>query len=951
MSEEKEKFAGSIRQLIPVNEFSPQIQNEFINKSVLLEIRKRKFIFNQGDRDEFSFYLLDGDIEFYADKRLQSEIKGGTDRAKYAMAQLQPRQFSARAKTNCTILRIRRDSVDQLHVLQGESSTNNEDMEEGADVDITTVDFSEDEGVDWMTRMFQSELFSRLPTANIHGLFALLTPLELKAGDVVFNQGDPGECYYIVQEGQCQVSRKPPSGGKDVNLAVLKPGDSFGEESLITDTPRNATVSMLTDGIIMELSKDDFINLIKKPVLHSVSYGEATALVETGSHRWLDVRFKKEHEDSSIPGSLNIPLNMLRMEMENLDRETGYIVYCDTGGRSSTGAFLLTEGGYNACYLEGGLVNCPQAAKPSDVAPIKERKQPPPEEQKKKATVEKRAAKVAEDEELDLDVKSSILETELARTNIKLEDLEKNKLEGKNFSEQEVQKEVERRLKEERAKIEEAKKAAEQEARKLREVEEAKIKKMQEEAAKRLEAEKKRLEKVYSRNAEEMEKLQKMKEEAENKLNAEKVRLEKQAEESRKKLEDAERLKKDLEQSKQSLEGESMQSKKEREEVELKLKEAERLKQELEKSKQLFEEETKKRIHEQQEETERLKKELEQSKQTLEGESIQSKKEREEAQLKLQEAERLKQELEKSKQLLEEETKKKLQEQQEEARKKIEEAEKIKKDLEQARHKLESDALRKQKEQEEMEEKIQAKAREKLEIERRKLAEEYARSQEELEQARKERAAAEAARRAAKEEAAKIIEEFKQKHAEDKAKEEERIKIERMKLEEEQRKIQQSMEEIQKARQDAEKERQRAIREVEELKLKQEQQKAVQDSATQAALAKELKDAEDKISKANREIEKAEKAAIKADEAVKLNKEDLMKQLVIEDEVKKQLAEDLEDFRKEQETKEESVVDVASQMEHMKRIRMKAEEAKKAANQATADLLSDIESQLGSGEG
>ena len=886
MSVEKEKFAGLIRQLIPVNEFSSQIQNEFINKSELLEIRKRKFIFNQGDRDEFSFYLLEGEIEFYADKQLQSEIKGGTDRAKYAMAQLQPRQFSAKAKTNCVVLRIRRDSVDQLHVLQGESSVNNDVVEAGGEVDITTVDFSEDEGVDWMTRMFQSELFSKLPTANIHGLFALLTPLELKKGDKVFSQGEPGECYYIVQEGQCQVSRKPPSGGKEVNLAVLKPGDSFGEESLITDTPRNATVSMLTDGIVMQLSKDDFINLIKKPVLQSISYGEATELVAAGSHRWLDVRFKKEYEDSSIPGSINIPLNALRMEMGKLDQEIGYIAYCDTGGRSSSGAFLLTEGGFNASYLEGGLVNCPQAAKVSDIAPVKEQKQPPPKKTEKKATEKKPAEAEAEEEELDPDVKSSFLEAELARTNMELEDLEKKKLEGKNISEQEMQKEVERRLKEERAKIEEAKKAAEEESRKLRETEEAKFKKMQDDAAKRLQEEKKRLEQVYSRNAEEMEKLQKMKEEAEQQLMAEKAKLEKQAEESRKQLEEAEQLKKELEQSKQS----------------------------------------------------------------MEGESEKRKKEHEEAQLKLEEAQRLKQEVEKSKQLLEEETQKKIREQQEEARKKIKEAEKIKQDLEQAKQKLESETLKKQKEQEVMAEKIQAKAREKLEIERRKLAEEYARSQEELEQARKERAAAEAARKAAKDEAAKIIEEFKQKHAEDKAQEEERIKQERMKLEEEQRKIQQSMEEIQKAREDAEKERQRAMREVEELKERQEQQKAVQDSAAQAALAKELKDAEEKISKANRDIEKAEKAAIKADEADKVNKEDLMKQLVIEEEVKKQLAEDLEDFRKEHEEEEKAFVNVASQMEHMKRIRMKAEEAKNAAKKATDDLLSDIESQLGSGD-
>jgi hypothetical protein len=42
---------------------------------------------------------------------------------------------------------------------------------------------------------------------------------------------------------------------------------------------------------------------------------------------------------------------------------------------------------------------------------------------------------------------------------------------------------------------------------------------------------------------------------------------------------------------------------------------------------------------------------------------------------------------------------------------------------------------------------------------------------------------------------------------------------------------------------------------------------------------------------------------------------------------------------------------MASQMEHMKRIRMKADEAKNAAQQANVDLLSEIESQLGSGDG
>ena len=886
MSDDKEKYAGLIRQLIPVNELPPQIQNEFINKAELLSIRKRKFIFNQGDRDEYSFYLLEGEIEFYADKHLQSEIKGATDRAKYAMAQLQPRQFSAKAKSNCVVLRILRNSVDQLLVLQGQSSGGDEDGLRSDNVDVTTVDFSEDEGVDWMTRMFQSELFSRLPTANIHALFALLTPLELKTGDVVVKQGEPGECYYIIQEGQLQVSRIPPSGGKEVNLAVLHPGDSFGEEALIADTTRNATVSMLTDGIVMELSKDDFINLVKKPALQSVSYGEAVGLIEAGNYRWLDVRFKKEHEDSAIEGSINIPLNILRMQMEKLDREVNYIVYCDTSGRSSTGAFLLTEQGFNACFLEGGLVNCPQISTSPVSAPA-DQKQPPPKEAGKEPVPEKPEAEEQE-EDLDPDVQSSILEAELARTNMEIEEVEKARLETKNKSEQEMQEEIERRLKGERAKIEEAKKAADIESKKLKEREEAKFKKMQEQGAKRLKAEKERLEKVYSRNAEEMEKLQKMKEDATKQLNAERAKLEKQAEESRKQLEEAERLKKELEESKRNREAEAL-----------------------------------KRAEEQ----------------------------KEEAQKKLEEAESLKMEMEESRRKLEEETERKIQEQNEEANKKIAEAEKIKLELEQARENLEKEREKKEKEQEEQARAIQAKAKAKLEAERKKLAEEYAKTQEELELARKERAAAEAARRAAKDEAAKIIEEFKQKHEKDRELEEEKIKQERLKLEEEQRKIQQSMEEINKSREEAEVAKRKALEEMEELKARQAEQLASADKAAQKAMEKELKVAEDKVNEANKEIAQVEKAANEADAANKLNKEDLMKQLVIEEEVRKQLEEDLQDFREEHEEKEKDFVNISSQMEQMKRIKEKAMAAKQAAKQKNVDMLSEIEAQLGSEDG
>ena len=71
--------------------------------------------------------------------------------------------------------------------------------------------------------------------------------------------------------------------------------------------------------------------------------------------KWLDVRLESEHSNSGIPGSINIPLFMLRLKADTLDTDIPYVVYCDTGRRSSAAAFLLSERGFQAHVLQGGI--------------------------------------------------------------------------------------------------------------------------------------------------------------------------------------------------------------------------------------------------------------------------------------------------------------------------------------------------------------------------------------------------------------------------------------------------------------------------------------------------------------------------------------------------------------------------------------------------------------------
>ncbi|MEE9551729.1 MAG: cyclic nucleotide-binding domain-containing protein, partial [Gammaproteobacteria bacterium] len=388
MSEDKEQYIESIKQLIPINELSPQLQTEVIDSANVVKHKKKQFVFNQGDKDNYSFYLLEGELELLADKKVRNKIVSGTDGALYPMAQLQPRQFSAKAKTKITILQVSRATLDRLMVLEEKEKTDG--LLDG-DSEMEVSDIGEEDSGDWMTTMLQSELFSRLPTANIHQLFALLEEVEAKAGDTIIKQGDVGDQYYIIQTGRCEVTRSPSEGAKPIKLAELRGGDSFGEEALLTDAKRNASINMLTDGILMQLSKDNFINLIKKPTLGTVSYGKAKELIEQGAC-WMDVRFKNEYEESNIEGSINIPLNVLRTQTDKLESNKQYVICCDTGGRSSAATFLLAQRGFNVCYLEGGLVSTPEVAKAKEVT----EKIKPAEDKKEEAKKE-----VADESDID----------------------------------------------------------------------------------------------------------------------------------------------------------------------------------------------------------------------------------------------------------------------------------------------------------------------------------------------------------------------------------------------------------------------------------------------------------------------------------------------------------------------------------------------------------------------
>ncbi|PKM45253.1 MAG: hypothetical protein CVV05_07770 [Gammaproteobacteria bacterium HGW-Gammaproteobacteria-1] len=347
MAETRQRVESQyLRNYVPLSELTQDNLQELARSTYVEQLPAGRTLFKKGDADNRSYYILGGEIELDGGDAPPKIIAGATPASRFPLDHHRPRQATAKARTPVFYFQVDNNHLDLL-LTWGQNA--------GYMVaEIDNVEETADDG-DWMTHMLRSSIFHRIPASNIQAVFMKMEPKPVRAGDVVIRQGDEGDYYYYIKQGRVAVTRLTKTG-QTIKLAELEAGSSFGEEALISDSKRNANVTMLTNGVLMRLAKADFASLLKEPVLQSVSYDEAQKLVASGKCQWLDVRLESEYKNASLPGSINIPLFMLRLKASTLDQDKKYIVYCDTGRRSSSAVFLLTERGFDAYVLKDGLM-------------------------------------------------------------------------------------------------------------------------------------------------------------------------------------------------------------------------------------------------------------------------------------------------------------------------------------------------------------------------------------------------------------------------------------------------------------------------------------------------------------------------------------------------------------------------------------------------------------------
>jgi len=348
-------------------EFSPfdSLDTVYLEKVVeqvrTINISKGKLIFRRGKPAASRYYLLEGQVDL-VDAGFETTLRVAQDsNNRYALTETSPTQVSAVAKSEVVLLEVDTDFLDLTLAM---SQAPKEDAAMAAiqstpmeDVHLSQAHVQvEEEGVDWMSCLLNTPLFRQVPPAHIQQLFTCFQSLAAKAGDVIIREGEEGDYFYVVEQGQAQVSSVV--GHVDV---VLAPGDYFGEEALVGNTTRNATIAMKSDGRLMRLNKKDFTTLLHEPVQKYISWDTLRGLSDT-AYQLIDVRLPVEFRHLHLDKSRNMPLMTLRQKLVGLDTERQYVVSDDAGRRAHLAAYLMCQAGLDVSILTNAVTHYPEPA-------------------------------------------------------------------------------------------------------------------------------------------------------------------------------------------------------------------------------------------------------------------------------------------------------------------------------------------------------------------------------------------------------------------------------------------------------------------------------------------------------------------------------------------------------------------------------------------------------------
>lgn len=240
--------------LPPIPLFSFLEEHAF--EGVLNSLQLRRFvdgqpIIKEGDPGDSFFILVEGNVSVTreADGRTitLAQLRPGAVFGEMALISNAPRSATVTAQGDCDLVELKRADL-EAHAHQLASVTQ------------ALRQFTQERFLNNLTAT--SAIFKPFPRSVRNEIVKRFQDFPVDPGDELIGEGEEGQGLFLILKGQVRVTKK--DDGEDIQLAVLKEGDVFGEISLINDQPTTASCTAKTRGQLLFLPKREFNSVVAR---------------------------------------------------------------------------------------------------------------------------------------------------------------------------------------------------------------------------------------------------------------------------------------------------------------------------------------------------------------------------------------------------------------------------------------------------------------------------------------------------------------------------------------------------------------------------------------------------------------------------------------------------------------------------------------------------------------
>ncbi len=295
-----------ISQFSPLNQVDQKYQAKLEKTLRVVRYSAGEPIVKKSRNSKLQHFLVSGKVELRAPFDERSEISSYDERCSQSLEYNAPGEATVRALSDCEVLLANTDKIDQLLTWSQDFNMFYLEKESSAPTMSTPIEDNIQE--DWDNMFIRSPLAANLSNTAIHQFFSSLEEVAVKADEIIIKCNTPGDYFYIIKSGHAVVETNP-NGPYEGDSFPLNAGNYFGDEALVADTIRNATIRMKTDGVLGRLNKTTFEEIIKEQLVSPVTRGIP---MEGDNVKILDVRFPAEFRIKHYKNSKNLPITDLR---------------------------------------------------------------------------------------------------------------------------------------------------------------------------------------------------------------------------------------------------------------------------------------------------------------------------------------------------------------------------------------------------------------------------------------------------------------------------------------------------------------------------------------------------------------------------------------------------------------------------------------------------------------